>query len=139
MDQPFDTIFDTGERSKWGNLGNGTGDDLTRSVALLHRCPRIHLGPLDGQGNLLLIFIDAEHLHFDLLANMQDFAGMIDAAPSELTDMHQSVCSSQIDKGPEISEIAHHASSYLTGPQFIEQFFTPSLPPFLHRQALRKN
>src|SRR5579859_1532945 len=106
MDQALDAIFNACESSKWRNLGHDSGDYLARRVALLYGGPGINLGPLDGERNLLLVFIDAEHLHLDLLADMQHFAGMIDAAPCQLADMDQSVCPSQVYKGAEVGKVA---------------------------------
>src|SRR5947209_19763056 len=53
--------------------------------------------------------------------------------------MDQSICAAQVDKGTEIGEIAHDATSYFTRPQLVEEFFASSLSPFLDREALGKD
>ena len=106
---------------------------------MFYGCPRVNFSALDGQGDFLLFFIHAEDLNFHLLADLEDLAGMIDAAPGQLADVHQAVCASQVDKGAKVGEIADHATAYLTGFQLIEEFLAPALSPFLLGQALRKN
>lgn len=64
---------------------------------------------------------------------------MVDAAPGQLADMHQSVGASQIDKGPEIGEVTDDTTSYFTRLQLIEQFFAATLAPFLHSETLGKD
>src|SRR6266568_6359142 len=70
MDESLDAIFNASKGSKWRNFGDRACDYLARGVTLLHSCPGIDLCTLDGERNLLFVFIDAEHLHFDLLANV---------------------------------------------------------------------
>ena len=78
-------------------------------VALLHRRPGIDLGALDREGDLLLLLIHREHLHLDLLADLEHLAGMVDAAPGELADMHQAVGAAQIDERAEVGQVADRA------------------------------
>src|SRR5260370_17173936 len=64
---------------------------------------------------------------------------MIDTAPGQLTDMHQPVRASQVDKGAKISEIADNPPAYFTWFQLVKKFLPAALSPFLNSQALRKN
>src|SRR5712692_6216601 len=64
---------------------------------------------------------------------------MIDAAPGQLTDMHQSIRTSQVDKGAKIGEVTDHTAPYFARFQLIEQFFAAALSPFLDGQPLRKD
>jgi len=53
--------------------------------------------------------------------------------------MDQTICASQIDKGPKVGQIAHDPLAYLAGLEFIEQFFATALTPFLNGQTLRED
>src|SRR5215469_3208041 len=139
MNEALDAILNTSESAKGRDLGDGPGDDLARCVALFDGCPRVNLSALDGQGDFLFVFIDAEDLDFHLLADLEHLTGMIDAAPGQLTDVHQAVCASQVDKGAKVSEVADDATAYLARFQLIEEFLAPPLSPFLLGQALREN
>src|SRR5229473_5974618 len=44
MDESLDTVFYTGESSKWRDPGDFTRDDLARCIALFYRCPGVHTG-----------------------------------------------------------------------------------------------
>src|SRR5271167_3001352 len=139
MDESLDTIFDTCKGTKWRDLGNCACNDLAGCIALLHRRPGIDPSALDGQSNLLLVFVNTQNLYLDFLADVQHLAGMIDATPCQLADMHQSVCPSQIDKGAKIGEVTDHAMPDFAGFQLIKEFFTAALTPLLHSQSLREN
>src|SRR5438128_6075316 len=139
MGQALNAIFNPGKGPKGRNLGNGAGDDLARGIALLHRRPGVYLGAFDRQGNFLFVLVNAENLDLDLLPHVQNLAGVIDTAPGQLADMHQSVSASQVDKGSEFGEIADHAPPDFAGLQPVEQFFAPTLPPFLRSQSLRED
>src|SRR6266567_5818609 len=123
MDQTLNAIFDSCEGPKRRDFGNDARHHLTRSIALFDGVPRVNLSPFDRERDLLLLFIDAQNLNLDLLANMQDLAGVTDVAPCQLTDMNQSVGSSQIHEGSEIGEAANYTLTYFAGFEFCEQFF----------------
>src|SRR6266516_1970121 len=139
MDESLYAIFDTSKGPEWRYFCNDSGDQLARRIALFHRCPGIDLGAFDRQRNFLLLFINTKHLDFDLLADLEHFAGMVDATPVQLADMYQSVCASQVNKGAKISEVTHDPTAYFPWFQLVKQFFTPALSPFLSCQSLREN
>src|SRR5579875_1792034 len=136
MDKTLDAILDTRKSPKRSDLGHDASDDLSDRIALFDGCPGINLGALDGERDLFLFLIYAQYLHFDLLANMQHFAGMVDAAPGQLTDMHQSVGPAEVNKSPEVGKVANYTFAHLAGFQFIEQFLAATLTPLLHGQTL---
>src|ERR1700687_1094453 len=91
MDQAFNAILNACKRTKGGNLRDDTCDHLPGYIALFHCRPGINLGAFDGERNFLLLFIDAKYLHLDLLADMQNFTGMVHTTPSKLANMNQAV------------------------------------------------
>src|SRR5260370_16263644 len=56
MDESLDTVFYTGESSKWRDPGDFTRDDLSRCVALFYGCPRVNFSALDGLLTHLVFF-----------------------------------------------------------------------------------
>src|SRR5438876_12379647 len=111
MDKFFNVIFNTGEGSKRCYFCDRICDYLIGCVVLLYSCPGIDLGAFDRQGDFLLLLIDAKNLDFHLLADLEHFTGVIDTAPGELADMYQSVCSSQVNKGAKVGEVADHTAA----------------------------
>src|SRR5437879_7301194 len=139
MNKSLNAILDTGKRTKGCYLGNHSCDDLTWCVALLHCCPGINFCTLDRKRDFFLVFVNTEDLHFNILADVQDFTGMVDTAPCELADMDQPVGTTQVDKGTKVGKVTHHSLANFAGFQLIEQFFATALTPFLDRQTLRKD
>ena len=62
-----------------------------------------------GKRNLCRVFVDPVDLHLDLLADLQHFAGMLDAVPTQLADVDQPVETSQIHEGAEILDASNGA------------------------------
>src|SRR5579859_1312095 len=139
MDKSLDAILDARKSSERSNPSNNACDHLASFVALPCRRPGINFSALDGEGNLLLRFINAEHLHLDLLADAQDFAGVIDGTPGQLTDMHESVRAPQINEGSKAGNVADGSATDFARPQLVKQFLAASLAPFLDGQAFRKD
>ena len=46
--------------------------------------------------------VDSHDIDFDFVAYLKHFSGMVDAMPSELGDMNQTIRTTKIDKGTEI-------------------------------------
>src|SRR5439155_12270553 len=92
MQQAVDALFDLDERAVVGQVAHDAADDGSRRVALSHLVPRIGLDLLHAQRDFLLLFVDIEDLHLDLVADRHDLAGMIDAfGPTHLADMDQAL------------------------------------------------
>src|SRR5579859_1990066 len=136
MNKSLDAILYARKGSEGCNLGDGAGDDLTWSVALFNGCPGINFCAFDRKGNFLFLFINAQNLHFHLLADVQHLTGMIDTTPSELANMHQSVGTAQVHKGTKVCQIADNTFTDFAGLKFVEQLFAATLAPFLDGQTL---
>ncbi len=53
--------------------------------------------------------IDLFDPHLDRLPLLEHVAGMLDTAPSQLADVQQAVDAADVDEGPEIHQLPHHA------------------------------
>src|SRR5579871_2678579 len=104
MNQSLDAVFDARERAERSYLGDRAGDHLAGCVTAGDGRPRIDLRPLDGKRDLLLFFIDTQHLDFNFLADLEHLAGVVDAAPGELADVNQSVSAAQVNERAEVGE-----------------------------------
>src|SRR5438046_7672217 len=135
MNKSFNAILNASKSPKWCDFRNRTGHHLTRSIALFYHGPRINFGAFDRESNFLFLFIDAKHLNFDFLTDLEYFTRMIDTAPGELADVYQSVCASQVNESAKVGKVTHHAMADFAWFQLIEKLFTPPLPPFLSGQT----
>ena len=64
-----------------------------------------------------IVLLDA---HFDLLAESEDLAGVVDAIPRHLADVNQPIDAPQIDKRAEILQAANDSFVCLADGQFLE-------------------
>src|SRR5579884_1278316 len=139
MDQALDAILDASEGAKRSNLGNRAGNKLADLIPLLHRRPGIDLGPLDGEGDLLFLLVDAQHLDFNFLPDFENLTWMIDPAPGKLADMYQAVRAAQINEGAKVGQVTDDALAHFSGFEFIEQLLAAALTPLLHSEPLRED
>jgi hypothetical protein len=59
---------------------------------------------LHAEGDALLLRIEVEHHHVDRLIELDDFGGMVDTAPRQVGDVHQTVDTTEIDEHTEIGD-----------------------------------
>ena len=83
--------------------GNLLGTALPRAGHLL----------FEAQGDLLLLVVDVQDLHFDLLVDGDHLGGMVDAAPAHVGDVQQAVDAAQIDERAEVGDVLDHALAAL--------------------------
>src|SRR5262249_20620090 len=79
-------------------------------IALGDLVPRVRLHLLDAEGNLLLVLVDVEDLHFDLIADGDHLARMVDAlGPTHLADVDEAFDARlEFDEGA----VAHHVDHF---------------------------
>src|ERR1035438_1347907 len=71
--------------------------------------PRVRRQLLEAKRNALLVFIELEHLHLDLVADVDQVAGMREASPAHVRDMKESVDSAQINERAVVGEVLDRA------------------------------
>ena len=86
-----------------------------RRIAGLDVVPRILLRLLEAQRDALAVAVDVEDDDFQLLAALDDFARMLDAAPGEIGDVEQAVDAVEIDEDAEIGDVLDLALAALPG------------------------
>src|SRR5205085_12428919 len=65
--------------------------------------------------------IDLEDLDGDLLAHLDDLAGVLDVLPRELGDVHEAVHAAQVDEGAEVDDRGHDALADLALLEVVEE------------------
>ena len=53
--------------------------------------------------------VEADHLHLDLLADLQRLGRVVDAAPGDVGDVQQPIDAAEIDEGAVVGDVLHHA------------------------------
>ena len=69
---------------------------------------------LQTEGNALLLFIEVENNNVELLVELNDFVGIVYAAPREVGDVDQTVYAAEVDEYTVRSDILNSTFEYLT-------------------------
>ncbi len=109
VDEAFDAFLEFHERAVRNEVGDLAFDLLAGREALFDLVPRILLRLLEAERNALFLLVDVEHEDFELLADLEQFARMAEAAPGHVGDVEQAVHAVEIDERAEIGEILDRA------------------------------
>ena len=109
MDEAFDACFDFDERAVRHEVGDLALDLRADREALFDLVPRILLGLLEAEGDALLLLVDVEDDDVELLADLEQFARVAEAAPGHVGDVEQAVHAVEVDERTEIGEVLDRA------------------------------
>ena len=83
--------------------------------------PRIGHLLLEAEADAFLFLVHVQHDHVEFLADLEDFGGMVQAAPAHVGDVEQAVEAVQINERAEISDVLDRALADVAGHHFREQ------------------
>src|SRR5579864_3433375 len=89
MDQPFNTLFQLDESAVIGHAQNAAFYARANGIALRGVKPWIRRELLKAEGDAQLFRIVLQHLYLDLVAHVDEVAGMRQPAPGHVSDMQQ--------------------------------------------------
>ena len=121
MHQPFDARLELYERAVVHDVDDFALDAQIGRVCFGGLLPRTRLELLEAQGDLLALAVDVEDLDFDFLIDRDALAGMVDAVPTHVGDVQQTVDAAQVDERAEIGDVLDHALARLSHLQFLHQ------------------
>src|SRR5262249_59045859 len=101
------------EGSIVGDVGHRALKARTDRILGLDARPRVRLQLLHAEADALRLGVDAHDLHFDRIADVDDLAWVVDAAPGHVGDVEQAVDATQIDEGAIVGDILDHAVDHL--------------------------
>ena len=111
VQQAVDPFLDLDEGPVIGQVADLTLDDRSRRILVLDQRPGVDLGLLHAQADLLLALVDVQHHHFDLVADLNHLARVVDPlGPGHLADVDQALDSVfKLDKGPVVHDVDRRA------------------------------
>ncbi len=83
--------------------------------------PRAGRALLQAQGDLLLLVVDVQDLHFDFLVDRHHFGRMIDPSPAHVGDVQQAVDAAEVDERAELGDVLDDALAALAHFQLGQQ------------------
>ena len=109
VDEAFDARFQLDERTIFGDVRDAAGE-LRADRILDHRAiPGIALQLLHAEADALGVLVDADDLHLDGVADVQDFARVTDALVAEIGDVQQAIDAAEINERTVIGDVLDDA------------------------------
>src|SRR5690606_11042205 len=96
--QAFHALFQLGEAAVVGEVGNNGLDAGVLRVTALDVDPGVGTQLFQAQGHAVALAVELEDLDFDVLANRDDLAGVLDALPAHVGDVQQAVDATEVDE-----------------------------------------
>src|SRR5580700_933886 len=119
--QALDALLHPDERPERHQLGDPAGHDLPDLVRARELLPRVFLGGLERQRDPLPVHVHVQHLDRDLLADLDDLAGVVNVLPGELGHVDQAVHAAEVDKRAEVDDRGHDALADLALLQRVQE------------------
>ncbi len=109
MHQAFNALLQLDERAVVRDRKNAALDMGADGVALRGVEPRVGRQLLEAQRDTLLVLVELEHLHLDLVAHVDQVARMRQPAPAHIGDMEEAVDAAQVDERAVVGQVLHRA------------------------------
>ena len=122
--EALDAVADLDERTEGHELGDPAVDELADPVVRGEFLPGVDLGRLERQADPLLVEVDVEHLHGDLVAHRHDRRRVVDVLPGQLGDVHEPVHAAEVDECAEVHDRGNDALADLARLQVDEELAT---------------
>ena len=109
VDQAFDARLQLHERAVVGDVGHRALEAGADRILGLDAGPRVGLQLLHAEADALRLGVDADDLHLDRVADVDDLARVVDAPPGHVGDVQQAVDAAEIDEGAVVGDVLDHA------------------------------
>src|SRR5499426_3474137 len=98
MHEAFDTRLDLDERAVIGDRDHLAFDARAYREALDRRRPRVGDQLLVAQADALFVAVELEHFDLNVLADLEEFVRVLDAAPGHVGYVEQAVQTAEVDE-----------------------------------------
>ena len=122
MDQAFDAGFQFHKRAVGHEVDDLALDLRADGILRFDGVPRIGQLLLEAEADAFLFAVDVEHHHVDVLADLEDFGGMADAAPAHVGDVQQAVDAVEVNERAEIGDVLDRALADVARGHFGQEF-----------------
>ncbi|MNZ54488.1 hypothetical protein D3C78_723890 [compost metagenome] len=139
VDQAFDARLQFNECTVVGDVRDRTGDLLANRVLGGDAIPRIGLELLHAERDTVGFLVDADDLNLDLLANVEDFRRMVDAAPCHVGNVQQAVDAAEVNERTVIGDVLDDAVNNLAFFEVLNDFRTLLGAGLFENRAARDN
>ena len=124
MDQAFDAGLEFDERAVVGDVGDAALEPHADRILGLDALPRIGLQLLHAERDAVRLVVDLDDLDLHLLADVEHFGRVIDAAPRDVGDVQQAVDAAEVDERAVVGDVLDDAVDDLALFEVLHQFLT---------------
>ncbi len=121
MHQAFNAFFDFNEAAVVGQVGHAASQTSAFRVTFSNSHPRIFAQLFQAQGNTGTLAVELQHFNSDFVANVHDFARMLNAFPCHISDVQQAVYAAQINECTVVSEVLNDTFNFHAFLQVFQQ------------------
>ena len=109
MDQPLDPRLQFDKGAVIGDVGDAAAELGAGRIFQIDAFPRVGFELLHAERDALRLGVEADHLHLDVLPDVERLGGMIDPPPGDVGDMQQTVDPAEIDEGAVVGDVLDDA------------------------------
>ena len=113
VDQAFHARLQLHEGAVVGDVGDCAAEARADRILGLDAGPRIGLQLLHAEADALRLRVDAHDLHLHGVADVDDLARVVDAAPGHVGDVQQAVDAAEVDEGAVVGDVLDEAVDHL--------------------------
>ena len=103
--QTLDARLDLDERAVVGDVGDLAEQARAFRIATGDIHPRIVAELLQAERHAIALAVVAQHLRLDFVADLEDFARMLDAPPGDIGDVQQAVDAAEVHERAVVGEV----------------------------------
>src|SRR5947209_3018211 len=137
MNETLDAGLELHERAVIGDVGDPALESRADRILRFDALPRVFLQLLHAERDAVSLVVDLDDLDLHLLADIEHFGRMVDAAPGDVGDVQQAVDAAEIDEGAIFGDILHHAVDDLALFQVLHQLLALFGAGFFQHGAAR--
>ncbi len=119
--QAFNAFFDFNEAAVVGQVGYATGQLGAFRVTFSDSNPRIFAQLFQAEGYTGTLAVELQHFNSDFVANVHDFAWVLNAFPCHISDVQQAVNAAQINECTVVSEVLNDTFNFHAFLQVFQQ------------------
>src|SRR5215469_3771199 len=119
VNEAFNSLLQLDERAVIGDRENASMDACAHRVALRGIEPGVRRELLKAERDALLILVELEHLDLNLVADVDQVAGMREASPAHVGDVQQAVDSAEVNERAVVGQVLHGAGKHRSLPELL--------------------
>ena len=139
VNKSLDAVFQLDERAIVGNGYHLSAHNRTDGVFVVGLGPWVGTNLFVAQGDTHCVRVELEDFDLELLAHLEDFRRMVDAAIGHIGDVKQTVDAAQVHKCTVIGDVLDAARHDRALGELLDGVFALVLALFLQQYATRQN